>query len=307
MQKTNSFLFSLIAISLSFVLFQCQSTNTSEGSTGSSFKNLSSTVLTDSVFTEGIEGPAYGPDGFLYLVNYRKKGTIGKMDMDGNCTLFSKLINGRIANGIRFDLHHNMYMADYVGHNILWLPKGETTIRVFAHSDSMNQPNDLAIMDIGILFASDPNWAEETGQLWRIMPSGKIELMEKDMGTTNGVEVSPDNKSLYVNESVQAKLWHYDLSSAGELSNKKLFYDFKEGGMDGMRTDKEGNLYVTRYGEQKIIILSPEGELLGEIKLQGKKPSNVAFGGKDGKTLFITLQDKKWVETCKVPIAGRYF
>lgn len=302
MQKIKRALFGLGTILMASFFVGCNA-----DSSPTSFHNLSATVLTDSVFTRGIEGPAYGQDGLLYLVNYREQGTIGRMDMEGNCSIFSKLINGSIANGIRFDLHGNMYMADYVNHNILWLPKEEKPVRIFAHSDSMNQPNDLAIMDIGILFASDPNWKEETGQLWRIMPNGKIELMEKNMGTTNGIEVSPDNKSLYVNESVQRKIWHYDLSSAGELSNKQLFYEFKDGGMDGMRTDKEGNLYIARYGKQHIVVLSPEGKLLGKIELKGEKPTNVAFGGTDGKTLFITLQGKKWVETCKVPIAGRNF
>ena len=302
MQKIKGTLVGLNLILMAFVFTDCNT-----GGTNASFRNLKSTVLTDSVFTRGIEGPAYGPDSFLYLVNYKKQGTIGRMDMEGNCSIFSKLINGSIANGIRFDLHGNMYMADYVNHNILWLPKDQKPVRVFAHSGEMNQPNDLAIMDIGILFASDPNWKEETGQLWRIMPNGKIDLMEKNMGTTNGIEVSPDNKSLYVNETVQRKVWHYDLSSAGELSNKKLFYEFEDGGMDGMRTDKEGNLYIARYGKQHIVVLSPEAKLLGKIKLKGEKPTNVAFGGADGKTLFITLQGKKWVESCKVPIAGRNF
>ena len=62
------------------------------------------------------------------------------------------------------------------------------------------------------------------------------------MGTTNGIEVSPDQKKLYVNESNQLNLLVYDLSSTGEISNKKLLYKFQDGGLDGMRCDENGNL-----------------------------------------------------------------
>ena len=74
-------------------------------------------------------------------------------------------------------------------------------IRVHAHEPTMNQPNDLAIGANDILYASDPNWAASTGQIWRVDTDGTVTLLETDMGTTNGIEVSPDEKVLYVNES----------------------------------------------------------------------------------------------------------
>jgi gluconolactonase len=64
------------------------------------------------------------------------------------------------------------------------------------------------------------------------------------MGTTNGVEVSTNQKKLYVNESNQRNLWVYDLSPTGEISNKQLMYKFPDGGLDGMRCDKDGNLFT---------------------------------------------------------------
>ena len=127
------------------------------------------------------------------------------------------------------------------------------------------------------------------------------------MGTTNGVEVSPDEKTLYVNESVQRNIWAFDLDSQGNISNKRLFHQFDDFGMDGMRCDVDGNLYVTRYGKGTVAKLSPEGKLLLEVKLKGKKPSNIAFGGLDGKTAYITLQDRGYIETFRVEKAGRSF
>ncbi|MOA10155.1 Gluconolactonase precursor [compost metagenome] len=125
------------------------------------------------------------------------------------------------------------------------------------------------------------------------------------MGTTNGVEVSPDGKKLYVNESIQRNVWVYDLDKNGNVSNKKLFYKFDDGGMDGMRCDKEGNLYIARYGKGEVAVLSPAGALKKTIKLKGKNPTNVTFGGPDRKTVYVTLQERGAVEYFQNDIAGR--
>ena len=129
----------------------------------------------------------------------------------------------------------------------------------------------------------------------------------KRYGHDNGIEVSPDEKTLYVNESVQRSVWAFDLDTLGNISNKKLFYQFDDFGMDGMRCDIEGNLYITRYGKGTVAKLSPEGKLLLEIQMKGKKPSNITFGGKDGKTAFVTLQDRGYIETFRVEKAGNSF
>ena len=75
---------------------------------------------------------------------------------------------------------------------------------------------------------------------------------------------------------------------------------FDDFGMDGMRCDVKGNLYITRHGKGTVVKVSPEGELLEEIVLKGKKPSNIAFGGPDGRTAYITLQDRGFIETFRV-------
>jgi sugar lactone lactonase YvrE len=75
--------------------------------------------------------------------------------------------------------------------------------------------------------------------------------------------------------------------------------------MDGMRCDTEGNLYITRYGKGTIVKLSPGGKVLQEIPLIGKKPSNIAFGGSDGRTVFVTLQDQGNIESFRVDKPGR--
>ena len=125
------------------------------------------------------------------------------------------------------------------------------------------------------------------------------------MGTTNGIEVSPGEDLLYVNESVQRGVWAYDLSADGHVSGKRLLIQFDDFAMDGMRCDVEGNLYITRHGKGTIAKVSPEGELLLEVQLTGKLASNIAFGGPDGRTCYVTLQDRGNIEVFRVEAPGR--
>ena len=265
----------------------------------------------DGVFTQGIEGPAIGPDGHLYAVNFAREGTIGRVtvndDGSGQAELFVELPKGSTGNGIRFDRSGNMYVADYVGHNVLRIDMNTRAVSVFAHNAAMNQPNDIAISATGRLYASDPKWADNSGQLWRIDQDGTTSLLEANMGTTNGVEVSTDEKHLYVNESVQRKVWVYDLLPDGGVTNKRLLIEFADHGLDGMRCDSEGNLYIARYGAGVVAVVSPAGKLLREIQLKGQKPTNVAFGGEDGKTLYVTLQERGAIETFRVENPGRAY
>lgn len=258
-------------------------------------------------FTQGVEGPAVDKNGNLYAVNFGKEGTVGIVSEKNMGKTFLTLDNGSVANGIRFDLQGNMFMADYVNHNVLKYSASDNQLSIFSHHDEMYQPNDLAIMDNGILFASDPNWKDSKGRIWRITADGKATILEDNMGTTNGIEVSPDNKTLYVNESVQRKVWRYQLDQSGNISNKSLFHEFKDHGLDGMRTDQQGNLYIARYGAGEIAILSSSGVLINTIKLKGGHPTNLAFGGSGGKQVFVTMQKRATIETFDNDIAGRMF
>ena len=282
----------LSILSLSLLLITCD-------------KEDSSTDFTEEhLFTTGIEGPAVDANRNLFAVNFQKEGTIGIVTAEGKASLFMNLPNGSIGNGIRFDKEGNMFIADYVNHNVLLVPKGSKEVSVYAHHPDLNQPNDLAIAPNGTLYASDPNWAASTGKLWKVSDEG-FELMEAEMGTTNGIEVSPDGKLLYVNESVQRNIWVYDIDDNGDLHDKRQFFQFKDFGMDGMRCDNQGNLYVCRYDAGKVVVFSPEGKVIRVIVLKGKKPTNIAFGGKDWMQCFVTMQGRGCFETFMATNPGR--
>ncbi len=258
-------------------------------------------------FTDGIEGPACDAAGNLYAVNYERQGTIGRVTPEGEASVFVELPAGSIGNGIRFNGAGEMLIADYTGHNILSVDMQSRAISVYAHEPRLNQPNDIAITTAGVLFASDPNWSDGTGQLWRIGLDRKFVLLADGLGTTNGIEVSPDERTLYVNETVQRRIWAYDLSPDGDIDidKRRLLKTFDDQGLDGMRCDAAGNLYVTRWGAGVVLKLSPTGEVLQTVALHGQNCTNLTFGGPDGCTCYVTVADTGQVERFRVDVPGR--
>lgn len=233
------------------------------------------------------------------------EGSIGSVDAQGNGNIFLVLPEGSIGNAIVIDSNKYMYIADYTNHNILKANMTNKDIEIFCHDENMNQPNDICRSQKGIMYASDPNWKDETGQLWMISPEGVSQKVEGDMGTTNGICLSPDETKLYVNESIQRKVWAYDLDEKGMPTNKQLLHEFKDFGLDGMKCDIEGNIYVARYDQGAIDVLSPEGKLVKSIELTGKKPTNITFGGTDNKTCYVTMQTRGCIETFENGIPGK--
>lgn len=255
-------------------------------------------------FTAGIEGPACDAKGNVYVVNFAEQQTIGKVTPDGKAEVWVKLPGKSTGNGIVFDHKGMMYVADYVEHKVLLINPETKKISVFAHEPTMNQPNDLAIAPDDTLYASDPNWGKSTGQIWRIGRDGKVTRVAKDMGTTNGIEIGPDGKTLYVNESAQRNVWAFDIDEKGGLANKRLVKKFDDHGFDGMRCDAEGNLYIARYGKGTVVKMSPKGEILQEIDVLGASPSNLCFGGPDGKTVYVTEVTKQRLVSFRVDTPG---
>lgn len=285
-------------ILFAFVAFSCSSSRYAADTHSVDF-------TAENLFTRNIEGPAFDKHGVLYVVNYQTNGTIGKVSADGSCELFVVLPEGSNANAIQFSSKNEMLLADWTMHNILRVNMETTRIDTLCHNDQFNQPNDICINSRDQLFASDPHWKTGTGQLWRIDPNGTTTLLEDSMGTTNGICLSPDEKTLYVNESVQRKVWRYDVDHDGNIYNKQPVIEFSDFGLDGMKCDREGNIYITRYGKGTIAVVSPYGKLLREVKLKGKNCSNLVFGGIDGRTVFVTLQDRKGIEQFRNDIPGK--
>jgi sugar lactone lactonase YvrE len=141
------------------------------------------------------------------------------------------------------------------------------------------------------------------------------------MGRTNGIDLSPDGGTLYVGESVTCELWAYQIQGAKLLAPRRLkkFSDPDVGGVpsdiDGLRTDVDGKIFVTRISQGMVTVLTPDGEVERNIPLLGKEPSNLTFGGPDRRTVFVTQTDGTaefggaahggFIEAFRVARAGR--
>lgn len=267
-------------------------------------KNYAPADLTsEKIFSENIEGPVWR-DSCWYLVNFQQDGTIGIVNPSGKVNLFVNLPAGSNANAIQFNSKGEMLLADWPMNQILKVDLQTRQVSVFVHDSVFYQPNDLTVNSRDQIFASDPDWKNGTGRIWRINPDGTRMILRDQMGTTNGICLDPTEEILYVNESVQRKVWAFKLDSSGNLSDPKLFASFNDYGLDGMKCDREGNLYVTRHGKGTVAVFSPNGQLMREIVLKGEKPSNLAFGGPDGRTCIVTLQDRGSIEFFRTEVPG---
>ena len=197
-----------------------------------------------------------------------------------------------------------MFIADYKKHNLLVIEPGATAAKVFFHSDQFHQPNDLAIAADGTLFASDPRFPH-SGQIWRIArgadgkASGQVMSSDRTMGATNGIDLSPDGRTLYVSEPDTREVWAYRLDGT-KLTSPRLVKKFDAAELDGLRTDIDGKIYVARPLNGTIAVLAPdkpaESALVREILLRGKEPTNLTFGGPDGKSVFVTQRQGRFIE-----------
>jgi gluconolactonase len=175
----------------------------------------------------------------------------------------------------------------------------------------LNSPNDLAIHSSGDIFFTDPPYGltprdpaakkdDFPGKelafqgVYRLDGKGKVALLHDGLERPNGIALSPDEKTLYVaNSHPPRPIWMaFDVKPDRSVANGRVFFDAapliartKRGGMpDGMKVDKQGNLFAT--GPGGVLIFSPQGKHLGTI-LTGQATANVAFGD-DGSTLYIT-------------------
>jgi signal peptidase len=271
----------------------------------------SSQVTPAGEYTKGIEGPAVDGAGNLYVVNFGKAGTIGKLPAGAaQSEKALELPGGSIGSAIRFDVAGTMFIADYKKHNIFAVQNGSLAPRIYFHSDLMNQPNDMTIAQDGTIYASDPYFKGRSGQIWRIARAadgsvqGAVMKAARPMGTTNGIDLSPDEKTLYVGESATGEVWSYRLLGA-ELVDARLIHSFEPDTIDGIRTDVTGRLLIARIGKGMIAIMAPDGTLQREITLRGREPTNLAFGGADGKTVFVSQRQGGYIEAFRTDQEGR--
>lgn len=173
----------------------------------------------------------------------------------------------------------------------------------------LNSPNDIVARSDGIIYFTDPPYGispEEREQpcngVYRLLPDGALELLVDDFDRPNGLAFSPDERVLYIDDSPRRHIRAFDVAPDGRLLNGRLWADMaspEAGSPDGMKVDVEGNVYCT--GPGGLWVFRPDGERVGVIP-GPQLPANVAFGGPDRRTLYLTARAA--VYTLRARIAG---
>ena len=165
----------------------------------------------------------------------------------------------------------------------------------------LNSTNDLVFKRNGSLYFTDP----PSGLRGRnndpkkelpfngvfLLKGGTLHLLAGDLGNPNGIALSPDERTLYVNSTVDRKIFSFDVNPDDTVSNRRVFVDMtadtSPGTPDGMKVDQRGNVYST--GPGGIWVMTPQGRHLGTLVFP-EQPANLAFGDADGKTLYVTAR-----------------
>jgi gluconolactonase len=199
------------------------------------------------------------------------------------------------SNGLTFNLEGELLLAQHDGHLGKANEDGSFEIIVGSYKGKrLNSPNDLVVSSSGAIYFTDPPYgvSEEDKELgfqgvYRYTEEDGLELLSKDFDRPNGIALSPDEKKLYVNDSQHGHIRVFDVKEDGTVENLKMFAKMeldKPGAADGMKVDTEGNVYST--GPGGLWIFSPGGELIQQVETP--RITNLAWGGKEGKTLFMT-------------------
>lgn len=262
------------------------------------------------------EGPVWHPDGYLLFSDPNTNTIYRYNPKNHNVTVFmshSGYTGADIgeyrqpgSNGLAIDKEGRLIIDQHGNRRVIRVErKGPVTILADnINGKRFNSPNDVVLKSDGTVYFTDPPYGlpgffndpkkELDYQGVFMIKDGKVSVVAKDCGGPNGLAFSPDEKYFYVtNWDIRdihhtKTLWRYEVQPDGTLKNGKVFYDFSftedDEALDGMKVDKEGNLYVSAPGG--LWILSAEGKLLGKI-VTPERPANMAWGD-DGKTLYMT-------------------
>ena len=244
---------------------------------------------------EFTEGPVWHPDGFL-LFSDIPANTIYKWQPEQKTEIFRQPSGN--ANGNTLDRSGRLITAEHGNRRISLTKKNGQIVTLASHYQErqLNSPNDLAVKSDGSIYFTDPPYGIKSEQeelgfygVYRLAPDGTLTLLVDDFVRPNGIAFSPDETKLYVNDSEKGHIRVFDVKPDGMLENGKLFAELKppspKGAADGMKVDIKGNVYST--GPGGVWIFSPNGDLLGIIETP-EAPTNLAWGDRDYKTLYIT-------------------
>lgn len=283
---------------------------------------------------EFTEGPAAAPDGAIYFSDIPKDASPGKVyrfdprtrRATVHCTDSGK------SNGLAFDRQGRLIAACGANHGKRALceitPDGQVRVLVDRFDGKrFNAPNDLFIHPDGSIYFSDPRYVGPESleldhmSVYRYDPSrGSVTRVTTDISKPNGVDLSPDGRTLYVAETdnrspdvslpapedttLRMTLNAFPLGEGGALGPKRVLVNFgQQLGIDGMTLDSRGHIYaaVRSADRHGIVVYSPDGKEKAYIPTDDL-PTNCCFGrGDEASTLYVTSGSGLYRIRLKVP------
>ena len=200
------------------------------------------------------------------------------------------------SNGLAYDAQGRLLLAQTGFRRIARRDSSGmvTSLAASYGGKKLNSPNDIAVKSDGSIFFTDPPFNIPLGQakeltfsgIFRISPSGTLQLLDSTLSEPNGICFSPDETKLYVDNSSQRVIYVWDVLNDSTIANKRPFASMSLAGYaDGMKVDAPGNVFCT--GPLGIWVFTPDGAVIDTILVPGQT-SNCNWGEPDGKTLYIT-------------------
>jgi len=260
------------------------------------------------IFTEG---PVWHPDGFL-LFSDMPGDVRRRWAPSEGVTVLRQPANK--CNGMAYDEQGRLLVCEHSTSRLV-REERDGSLEVLADSfegSELNSPNDVVVALDGDIFFTDPTYGRtpdfglerepelDFRGLYRLSRGG-LSLLDTDFTQPNGLCFSPDESTLYVNDTERGVIVSYPRLADGSLGDRKVFaddigdIDFEVGVVDGMKCDSEGNVLVT--GPNGIWIFEASGELLGVIEVP-EVAGNLNWGGPEWSTLYITASSSVYrIET----------
>ena len=253
------------------------------------------------------EGPVWHPDGYL-LFSDIPADIIYRLAPGEPATPW-RTPSGN-SNGLTIDRSGRLIACEHGNRRVTRTEADGSVVAIATHykGKHLNSPNDLVVRSDGSIYFTDPPYGvmpEEKelsyNGVFRIAPDGTLHVLVRDFDRPNGLAFSPDEKTLYIDDTTRRQIRAFDVSTDGGLANGRIFAHMESdmvGGPDGMKLDVEGNIYCA--GPGALWVYRPSGELVGTV-VGPQRPANLAFGDSDLRTIYLTSQTSVYTLRTKIP------
>lgn len=258
-----------------------------------------------------LEGPSFDREGNLYVVE-TAHGRIFRIAPDGQFTVAAEYDGA--PNGLKIHKDGTIYIADHKWGVMKMDPRsGKVEPHCVRNGfDSFIGVNDLFFASNGDLYFTDQGASdlkEPVGRVFRLKADGKLELLLSGVASPNGLVMTPDEKALLLAVTRANCIWRLPLGADGSVGKVGLFIQLSGsagGGPDGLAIDMDGNLAIAHAYMKSVWLFNPFGEPILRVRsCAGVATTNIAYGGDDGKTLYITESQTGSILRCPMPVAGK--